>query len=374
MHRFTNAKTGTGVLARCTGRIVALLAVITVSGLFIMGCGGSHTTFASSSTDGTPGGFTGSGVGGSNTKASSFVGAETCKSCHASIHAEYLTQAHGQNFHTAHGQDLINGTGGACAACHVTGFGETTGWKSDGSTPQLEGISCEECHGPGSQHVAKPSKSNINLVPDSSNTCWDCHVSSYKLVKSNPGAITDTSLKGKAPSKAMAHHPQATFLLGTQGYNRTGQPGPHAFVDNTCTSCHIKMTNKDADGHLKHDPAELQGNIATCQACHSDPATKMINFQKAITASLIELGGEDPANAGEPDPAGAGGLLGAYATAHSISLNTNTAPTDPAVKAYKASIYNYSYVLADNSKGVHNPKYAEELIGDAKGYLANGLP
>jgi hypothetical protein len=74
--------------------------------------------------------------------------------------------------------------------CHATGFGQPTGFKSLKETPNLAANTCENCHGPGSEHakVAKSFgqkklneqeqkyvRSTIYLMQPK-NVCVDCHL------------------------------------------------------------------------------------------------------------------------------------------------------------------------------------------------------
>jgi hypothetical protein len=98
---------------------------------------------------------------------SNFVGAATCGECHTKAYAKWKTTKH------AHGYDsLIEGRpelkdrwvsrihDPECLACHVTGWDPKqfqryeSGFLSATATAQLKGNQCENCHGPGSKHVA----------------------------------------------------------------------------------------------------------------------------------------------------------------------------------------------------------------------------
>ena len=339
--------------------VFAVVVLCAILPLALVGCGGGST-------------FKVPAVVG----AATFVGRAACAVCHKAIDTEFSLQHHGLNFRVVHG-DQIDGFGGACQPCHTTGFGEPSGFQPDGSTPQLEGIGCEECHGPGSKHAASPSSDNIIRVPRADNTCWDCHVPDYKMLRGSVGAKTDLMLRETAPGKVAAHHPQATFLLGKLGYNLTDLTGPHTFVDNTCTTCHLDPDPTSialeqaggAPGHVNHGEKALLPDLGTCAHCHGSDLrakSKFEAFEEETNLSLIEVGGATPE--GAPDAAGGGGLLAAYAAAHSINLAANDNPDDRYVRRYKAARWNYSYVIAGTA--VHNPPFAQKLIEDAKAQLA----
>ncbi|MGE5530625.1 MAG: multiheme c-type cytochrome [Bacteroidota bacterium] len=301
-----------------------------------------------------------------------FVGLAVCATCHSGPANAYVSGSpHGKNFHdpasnSAHA-DLINGFGGSCAPCHVTGFGEPSGWKSSAETPQLDNIGCEECHGAGSTHAGAPSGSNINLIPDAQTTCWDCHVPTYKLLRSGPPPpTTDATLAATAPGKVSPHYRQTPFLLGYSGFDRDQVQGPHAQIDNTCVTCHLNPE----DSSRKHGATGLDVDYSACAACHgSAQAAQALfeSFDEEINAELVQIGGANPSDPTEPDESASGGMLAAFATAHNIDLNTNANPNDPFVKAYKAARYNYIFIIG--GKATHNPPFAEKLIDDTKKLL-----
>ena len=59
-----------------------------------------------------------------------------------------------------------------CVGCHVTGFGQPGGFRSEKATPELAGVQCEACHGPGAAHARNPRRGYGKIDPF---TCLGCH-------------------------------------------------------------------------------------------------------------------------------------------------------------------------------------------------------
>jgi len=303
-----------------------------------------------------------------------YVGRETCKTCHPAIDTDYNTQKHAQNFHTAHPpNDLITGLGGKCAACHVTGFGESGGY--DPAHPasvvslRMEGIQCESCHGAGSNHAANPSKTNINRVPIAKSTCYHCHVGSYKQLDNPVAAKTDADLASAKPSAVSGpHHPQALYFEGKGGFGVTDMPGMHAkTVPNQCVTCHLQPNISSTTGKVDHSAETLDVDFSACNTCHIDGEATFEASEADIVAQLIEMGGVDATDATLPDATANGGLLAAYAAANNITDASD--PTLQVVKNYKAARYNYLYIIADKSHGAHNISFTRRLLTDARAKL-----
>ncbi|MHC4472805.1 MAG: multiheme c-type cytochrome [Planctomycetota bacterium] len=128
-----------------------------------------------------------------------------------------------------------------CGLCHTTNYdpaGNQDGLAGITGTWALPGIQCEECHGPGSDHVAAPSSANIT-VDDTSLACGKCHV------RGDPTMIP-------ASGGFIRHHEQYNELLAS----------PHK--DLKCVDCH--------DSHKKSE-----FSIHTpCTQCHEDVAFKKL--------------------------------------------------------------------------------------------------
>jgi hypothetical protein len=95
---------------------------------------------------------------------SAYVGADTCKICHAGTFAKWSTTKHAQAY-----ADLVKDPhdprrnrefDAECATCHTTGFEYKTGFVTAQLTPYLKGNQCENCHGPGSRHSNEPDNAD----------------------------------------------------------------------------------------------------------------------------------------------------------------------------------------------------------------------
>lgn len=141
-----------------------------------------------------------------------FVGAAKCGECHKKAYAKWKTSKHAQaTASLLSGRPLEkNGKKMAdpqwiprlhdpeCLACHVTGWNPQemlpykTGYRDQVASSHLLGQQCENCHGPGSKHVALEEKSkksgkvtdeqialrkarHLDPVIAKSRICVECH-------------------------------------------------------------------------------------------------------------------------------------------------------------------------------------------------------
>lgn len=80
-----------------------------------------------------------------------FAGTASCKPCHESEYTQWNATGH------AHALAALKKVGSdrdpECAICHVIGLGYEGGFRNEEKTPHLADVGCENCHGPGSEHV-----------------------------------------------------------------------------------------------------------------------------------------------------------------------------------------------------------------------------
>jgi hypothetical protein len=112
-----------------------------------------------------------------------FIGAETCKKCHPNTYMKLSTSKHFQAYDALLKDARPNTQFDAeCVSCHTTGFTYNSGWLDQARTPYLAGNQCENCHGPGSVHAAKPDDAVVRKTialtaeqADKNLLCIRCH-------------------------------------------------------------------------------------------------------------------------------------------------------------------------------------------------------
>ncbi|OGX04670.1 MAG: hypothetical protein A3G87_07560 [Omnitrophica bacterium RIFCSPLOWO2_12_FULL_50_11] len=82
----------------------------------------------------------------------SYVGSRACSPCHPAV-----SQHWGSTLHATAYETLLKAGRASdpeCVACHVVGLNYVSGFQSQDISPDLTGVGCEGCHGPGSLHIA----------------------------------------------------------------------------------------------------------------------------------------------------------------------------------------------------------------------------
>jgi len=168
----------------------------------------------------------------------------------------------------------------SCFVCHTTGARE-----QDPVNPTFQdnragmagtfaepGVQCEQCHGPGSNHIPNPAAREL-FVDLQGTTCNECHSRPYK---SEDGVI-------RAKGGFIQHHEQWPELAGSGGHaefsclechephTSTNYERPKA-IRMTCQECHAAQNMAIHTGKVfvRGDYSEVLG----CESCHMPFATK----------------------------------------------------------------------------------------------------
>lgn len=156
-----------------------------------------------------------------------------------------------------------------CGACHTTGYvarGNQEGRPGLIGTWALDGIQCEECHGPGSLHANHPLAFNMQIERDAA-SCGACHSrGAVEVVDARDGFIQHHEQyeelfqsKHAIIDCVQCHDPHS----GVVQLRETDQP----VVRTTCENCHFQQDNNRRN--------ELHGRFALdCIDCHMPRLTK----------------------------------------------------------------------------------------------------
>jgi hypothetical protein len=149
-----------------------------------------------------------------------------------------------------------------CGPCHMTAYepeGNQAGLEGMIGTWAEDGIGCEECHGPGSDHLADPKKDNVT-IDTSAEACGKCH--------QRGGIGPEPPAKGGF----IRHHEQINELkVGVHKDLSCGDcHNPHKraiLVEASCADCHDEVAEKFAE--TLHGRTQVD-----CIECHMPKASK----------------------------------------------------------------------------------------------------
>ena len=131
--------------------------------------------------------------------AADYIGANKCKACHIRQYKAWEKTSMSDSFEHLKagskekekkkagldpGKDYTADSG--CLKCHTTGYGKSGGFTNIEETPNLTGVQCESCHGPGGQYVKIMKKnkkyriedvraSGLIIPSEDEKGCMECH-------------------------------------------------------------------------------------------------------------------------------------------------------------------------------------------------------
>lgn len=214
----------------------------------------------------------------------SYAGARVCLGCHAGIHATVMNTGHAGAFTNALFVAQGGQTNAACLACHTVGYGLPTGFVSAAQTPLLEGVQCENCHGPAANHAASPDDPTvIPQVELAAQVCGGCH--SARLAPASVAASHAPFFENWNASPHDAVTPGALASMSSSTDNI-----------NSCGRCHSGSARLALlDGQNPSVTLANDFNVPiTCADCHDPHAqhvwTNALNGVIRFTNSLTGYG------------------------------------------------------------------------------------
>ena len=186
------------------------------------------------------------------------------------------------------------------------------------------------------------------------NLCVNCHQARRYMAnfpaKDAAGAVIPGSYNATVRFNPHLSN-QSDMMLGVGGGGTvTGTPSAHyTMTTDACVTCHLG----EPPNHT------FDATVSACVACHADATSTDING--AVTAIQVKFDALQTALK-------AAGMLTASVDAAGVTSYAVVAGTYVEAKAFP--LWVYGYITEDGSMGVHNPKYANDLLDAA---LA-GLP
>ena len=99
-----------------------------------------------------------------------YAGSASCKLCHEYEYEKWSGNAHAHAFATL--EQVGSQFDPECVVCHVVGMKYERGFVTSEKTGYLKNVGCENCHGPGSEHIITGGNAEFT-GPKSA--CTDCH-------------------------------------------------------------------------------------------------------------------------------------------------------------------------------------------------------
>jgi hypothetical protein len=327
---------------------------------------------------------------------------DSCASCHGSTPKYGVLNAQASYAESGHATlgNAFYANGNGCQQCHTNeGFieyvqtGKVEGYVAAPSQP-----GCFTCHDPHDTGDFRLRTTQAVVLTNGEifnqgdgNLCASCHQSR---------AIPTETVKAMPASSIRsywgAHHgPQSDMVVGTNAYEFSGKnysSSLHSFVvTDGCVDCHMSYPagrfslapgvgghSMNIEGEVHHAP---KVNVSACNECHTDIG------QVRGSDIFDKLAAEDYDNDGtvEPMQAEVKGLLDAFVNSGGTGILQTLSPPfykadgswDQASSSAErpvaevAALFNYKFVLEDRSDGIHNAKYAIQLLYDSIEALTN---
>jgi peroxiredoxin len=197
-----------------------------------------------------------------------YSGNEFCGVCHPRETETWQLDRHAAAYDTLvrHGADRDE----ECVGCHVVGWKKAGGFTLDPSTPHLEDVGCETCHGRGGPHLSPEFVKNHDYRA----ACVVCHDQKHSLGFEYAKFLPQVSHAANAHLVGLSLE-EKRKLLAERGQPRSDLlPGSAAFVGSeACRSCHeaefSTWSGGPHAGALRSLEQKRKSAEAGCLRCHT---------------------------------------------------------------------------------------------------------
>jgi hypothetical protein len=127
-----------------------------------------------------------------------YTGSGSCKACHDYEYEKWSQKAHAHAYATL--EQVGSERDPECVICHVVGMEYESGFISEEKTGHLKNVGCENCHGPGSEHVRTGGVAGLT---EPKSECIDCHTPEHSGgYAGNEGAFLQKIVHWREPSSS----------------------------------------------------------------------------------------------------------------------------------------------------------------------------
>jgi len=340
---------------------------------------------------------------GDKTKIGKSVGAGVCGQCHekSTTKGPFATWAQ-----SSHATMPLSGSRAGyslhCYPCHSgSAFVKFVDKKTnlynlvDDNVPS---IACATCHDP--HDASLPSQLRTVSLDSLRNgvkppagvggkglLCMNCHNNRFNSKTQVDGFKTTFNTPGKAyPSRIYPHYnAQADMYLGQNAYDfdLASIQGimTHDGVENSCVSCHMSqpIASKDAtpDHSMSMAPAGVD-KVTACITCHGNISSfedikgSDYDGDGTVEGTMIEVDGL-LAQLGDLLPKDNTGAVIELASSATRAADSAAIANNQYEERVFPGIWNYYFVAHDWSHGVHNAKYAVQLLNYTIQYVKTGV-
>lgn len=262
-----------------------------------------------------------------------------------------------------------------CSGCHTSeGFVQRLQTGSAGEIENPSHIGCFTCHAPHSIYgtlkvrTEEPYTLENGIVFDkgAGNLCVNCHHSRRN--------VDDYVYDGvKLNNRFGPHHSnQGDMLQGTNAYEYSGVTYTNSYhssgATDGCVTCHMKTSVENTlGGHSMNMAWEGVENVAACNSpvCHNGALTTFNRLAAEDYDHDGTIEGVQDEVQGQMDELKDKLIAANLLTSGGVPVARAVAKADSA-----GAVYNYLFALEDRCLGIHNTKYAVELLQSALDYLS----
>ncbi len=278
----------------------------------------------------------------------------TCTECHndTTLIVSKEAQFRESSVHGT-GEAFTRGESTDCAGCHGTeGAKARINAGLPPHDPSVVGVTnvspfdCRTCHNihttytkadfalTGGEAPVKLEMTGGTFDGGAGNLCANCH-----QIRNAQPTFKDGMLEVTSNRFGTHHGVEAAMLLGEGGLGVTGSPSPHySAVKDTCVACHMGE-------EFNHTYTPV---VARCQSCHTDAKNfDMDGVQTEVRAMVDELKAQFIKK----------GMMDAQTGLWIVPATYPEAEVD--------AMWNYTFVVEDQSMGVHNSGLTKALLTQA---------